>query len=40
VTAALLRNADTVFGLDVITAQAFKQAIRGWLNTPGRIILP
>ncbi|HUT59444.1 MAG TPA: hypothetical protein VNA25_16465, partial [Phycisphaerae bacterium] len=37
---ALLKYADAIFGLDVMTAQAFRQAVRAWLDADRGIILP
>jgi hypothetical protein len=37
---ALLHSADRVFGIDVINAEGFKQAIAAWKATRGRIIRP
>ena len=37
---ALLQHADSIFGLDVMTAQAFRQAVQTWLQTNRSIVLP
>lgn len=36
----LLRHADGIFGLDVMAAEAFKQAVQAWNQTNRGIILP
>jgi hypothetical protein len=36
----LLRHADGIFGIDVMAAHAFKQAIEAWQQTDGGIVLP
>lgn len=40
VIAALFQHADSIFGLDVTTAQAFRQAVQTWLQTNHGIVLP
>jgi len=37
---ALVQHADNIFGLDVMTAQAFRQAVQVWLQSNRGIILP
>lgn len=37
---ALIQRADDIFGLDVVTAQAFRQAVQTWLQTNHGIVLP
>ena len=37
---ALIQHADNIFGLDVMTAQAFRLAVQTWLQTNRGIVLP
>lgn len=37
---ALLQNADSIFGIDVVNADAFEQRVVAWLGGKGRIIVP
>jgi hypothetical protein len=37
---ALIQHADSIFGLDVMTAHAFRHAVQTWLQTNRGIVLP